>query len=288
MLEITEEQQLKINKLMTLKYKWHCKMMAWTWLFIAFYSVLVFFLLVHFHQVEYYVNWNIVILLSIVLWICFLVSLVWDTCGDLTSKNIDKSMASIGVIAVVVGVIICSMLWLFYYEKAPIEDVFFIFVIFVGLYFLLCFIGKKTVTRNILLFIYLVFYFAFLYPVLLQAISNLWIFWKLWNLLFWVSPLFLVVFRTYLVDFIGSWFFIRKFFLKKDSEIWNCPQCHYHILKNPVLFCPHCGNPKYSSKSLNNDFYCNCCWFKFKIRDFDFPNYCPHCGLSFRKRKARK
>ena len=51
---ITEEQQLKINKLMRLKYKRHRRIMIWTWFFIVLYSVLVFFLLVHFHQVEYY------------------------------------------------------------------------------------------------------------------------------------------------------------------------------------------------------------------------------------------
>lgn len=56
MQKITDEQQLKINRLMNLKYKRHRKIMIRTWLFIVLYSVLVFFLLVHYHQVEYYFN----------------------------------------------------------------------------------------------------------------------------------------------------------------------------------------------------------------------------------------
>ena len=268
---------------MILKYKWHRKMMIWTRFFIVLYSVLVFFFLVHFHHVEYYINWNLVLLLILIFWICFFSFSVWGTWSDFFWSSVDKSVSSVAFILVVIAVLVWAFAWLFCYDIAPIEQVFLIFVIFIWLYFVLCFLDRRTITRNTLLFIYFIFYFLFLSPVLFQVVSDLWIFWKIWNFLFWMSPMFLIIFRTTLVDFLGSWFFIRKFFLKKDSEIWNCPQCHCHIIKKPFRFCPHCWNDKCGSSM-----YCESCWFSSKIRDFDFPNYCPHCGLSFRKRKARE
>lgn len=288
MSEITDEQQLKINKLMKLKYKRHRRMMIWTWFFIVLYSVWVFFLLLHFHNVEYYLNWGVVFWLFITFGIYLLSVSVWTAWNDIFWKWVDKIMISVGLIIVVIAVIFCSVVWFFGSDLAPIQYVFLIFVVFVILYLFLCFFDKKPVKVESLLFIYLIFYFVFLCPVLFQAISNLWIFWKLCNFIFWVSPLFLVLLRTYLVDFVGSGFFIRKFFLEKDSEIWNCPQCHRHITKKPLQFCPHCWNERYCGKILKNNIYCESCGFSFKIRDFDFPNYCPHCGLSFRRRKARK
>ena len=286
--EITDEQQLKINKLMRLKYKRHKRMMIWTWIFIVLYSVLVFFLLVHFHQVEYYLNWTFVILLALGFWIGIFHSLFWNENDNMLNRNLDKSMVVFAWMLVLFLIVIGSLSWVLNYDFIPIEDVFLIFVILVLWYFFLCFFWEKTITKNTLLFLYLIFYFVFLWPVLLQAISNLGVLWKFWNFLFWISPLFFVIFRTSLVDFIGSWFFIRKFFLKKDSEIWNCPKCHYHILKKPITFCPHCWNERYGSHSFSNSIYCESCGFSFRIGDFDFPNYCPHCGLSFRRRRAKK
>lgn len=272
---------------MNLKYKRHRRMMIWTWFFIVLYSMLVFFLLVHFHQVEYYFNFIFVILLSS----CFLLGMFFSIFrngnNDVMGKNIDKLMFFFVWVAVIFLVVVGSLTWVLNCDYVPIEDAFLIFVILVLWYFLLCFFWEKMVTKNTLLILYFIFYSVFVFPVLSQAISDLGILWKLWNSLFWISPLLLVLFRTSLVDFLGSWFFIRKLFSKKDSEIWNCPQCHSYIMKRPFIFCPHCGNEKDNSKITRNSIYCGCCWFSLKIRDFDFPNYCPHCGLSFRKRKAR-
>ena len=262
--------------------------MVWTWIFIALYSVSVFLFLLHFHQVEYYLNWGLVLLLLIIFWIYLFCVWIWTAGNGMFWSSVDKLMISVWFMIAVIVVLIYSIVLVFDSNLASIQYVFLIFVIYILLYFILCIFDKKTIKSDTLVFIYLIFYFVFLCPVLFQAISNLWILWKLWNFLFWISPLFLTLFRTYLVDFLGSWFFIRKYFLDKDSEIWNCPKCHFHIIKKPFRFCPHCGNDKYSSHSLNNSIYCNSCWFAFKIKDFDFPNYCPHCGLSFRKRKAAK
>lgn len=273
---------------MRLKYKRHRRIMIWTWFFIVLYSVLVFFLLVHFHQVEYYFDWTLVILLSLIFWISILFSVFRNENNDLMSKNLDKSMVLFVWMAVVFLIVVGSLTWVLNYDYIPIEDTFLIFMILVLWYLLLCFFWEKNITKNTLLIVYFIFYSMFLFPVLSQAIEKVGFLWRLWNLLFWVSPLLLVIFRSYLVDFFSSWFFIRKLFLKKDSEIWNCPNCHCHIIKKPFIYCPHCGNDRYNSNSWKNNIYCNSCGFPFKIWDFDFPNYCPHCGLSFRKRKSRK
>lgn len=288
MQKITDEQQLKINRLMNLKYKRHRKIMIRTWLFIVLYSVLVFFLLVHYHQVEYYFNWTFVILLSLSFWIGILLSIFRNGNNDAMWKSLDKSMIFFAWILVLLLIVIGSLTWVFNYDLIPIEDTFLVFVILVLGYFLLCFFWEKTITKNTLLIVYFIFYSVFLFPVLFQAITNLGFLWKLWNLLIWISPLFLAIFRSYLVDFFCSWYFIRKLFLKKDSEIWNCPNCHCHIIKKPITFCPHCWSKRYSTHVLNNSIFCNNCWFVFKVRDFDFPNYCPHCGLPFIRRKAKK
>ena len=268
---------------MNLKYKRHRRIMAWTWFFIVLYSVLVFFLLVHFHQVEYYLNWNFVIVLAVGFWIGIIFSLFWDENNDMMSKHLDKSMIVFACILGFLFIVFGSLTWVFNWGSIPIENVFLIFVVFVLWYFLLCFFSEKMITKNTLLFVYFIFYSIFLFPVLSQAVTNLAFLWILWNFLLWMSPLLLLIFRASLADFLCSGYFIRKFFLKKDSEIWNCPQCHCHIMRKPFWFCPHCWNVR-----LGSSFYCENCWFSTKIKDFDFPNYCPHCRLSFRRRKARK
>ena len=148
MSEITDEQQIKINRLMYLKYKRHRRIMAWTWFFIVLYSVLVFFLLVHFHQVEYYLNWNFVIVLTVGFWIGILLSLFWTENNDMMNKHLDKSMIVFACILGFLFIVFGSLTWILNWGSIPIENVFLIFVVFVLWYFLLCFFSEKMITKN--------------------------------------------------------------------------------------------------------------------------------------------
>ena len=134
MQKITDEQQLKINKLMRLKYKWHRRMMVWTWIFIVLYSVSVFFFLLHFHQVEYYLNWSLVLSLLIIFWIYLFAVWIFTAGNGMVWNSVDKLMISVWFIIVVVAVLICSIVWIFDGSFASIQYVFLAFLTYVLLY----------------------------------------------------------------------------------------------------------------------------------------------------------
>ena len=122
---------------------------------------------------------------------------------------------------------------------------------------------------------------------LAAALSDLTFLWKLWKIIFWLSPLLFYFLRMYTVDFVWSGQFVRGIFKSKDIDVRNCPQCHEYILKKPIRYCPHCATDRFSSNGAGYNKHCKNCGFVLKIHDFDFPCCCPHCGLAF-KRKILK
>lgn len=124
---------------------------------------------------------------------------------------------------------------------------------------------------------YILFNFFLIWPALFVAVSDFPILWNFWKILLWVSPFLFYILRIFIVDFIWSDKFVRWFFRWKDVEVWSCPWCHEYILRKPIFYCPNCGNIKHGERWL-----CRSCGLSSKILDFDFPNFCPHCGLWFK------
>ena len=129
---------------------------------------------------------------------------------------------------------------------------------------------------------YFLFNFFLVWPSLFVAASNFPFLWNIWKIVLWVSPILFYFLCFFIVDFIWSDRIVRKIFKWKDADIWNCPVCHEYILKKPVFYCSNCWMTKYREWKLLSGKYCIHCWFKSCVDDFDFPKYCPHCGLRFK------
>ncbi len=171
--------------------------------------------------------------------------------------------------------------------RFEITHFFVLFLVFVFAYFLQCFLKRKKIPSKSFMIVYFSFYFLFLCPVLFAALSDLTFLWKLWKIIFWLSPLLFYFLRMYTVDFVWSGQFVRGIFKSKDIDVRNCPQCHEYILKKPIRYCPHCATDRFSSNGAGYNKHCKNCGFVLKIHDFDFPCCCPYCGLAF-KRKILK
>lgn len=139
------------------------------------------------------------------------------------------------------------------------------------------------IPRKFLRNMYFLYNFLFLWPLLFKSISDLTLFWWFWRIILWLSPFLFYVFRFFAADFVWSDKFVRWLFRLKDIRVWSCPCCHEYILKKPNSYCPNCGNEKHGEK-----WYCLSCGFDSRVLDFDFPNFCPHCGLWFKYRRIKK
>lgn len=126
---------------------------------------------------------------------------------------------------------------------------------------------------------YILFNFFLIWPALFVVVSDFPFLWNFWKILLWVSPFLFYILRIFIVDFVWSGKFISWFLKSKDKEVWSCPWCHQYILKKPNFYCSNCGHLKYGERWL-----CDSCGFSSKVSDFDFPNFCPHCGLWFKYR----
>lgn len=282
------ELQKKINRLMHLKFEKHKKIAKLSRFIIFLYSVLVFFAVIKIHGVTIYLNSYLVFFcafLFVVFLRCFLNNFWWNSLDNM--DNVVSNSAYIMVLWIITVIILLHLMvntnW-----RIPIEKAFEIFAILTLIYFFMYIFSRKVVKADKVLLIYFLFYSLFLFPVLLSVISEIGFLWNLFSILFGISPFFFIIFRSYLIDFFWSWMFIRRWFSKKDADVWNCPQCHVYILKKPVRYCPHCGADRGSTQWFGYVTYCHKCWFTMKIRDFDFPCCCPHCGLPFRWKKNIK
>ena len=281
--DVIYEKQEKIHKHMLLKYKWHRKIMVWMRFFVVLYSLLVFLFLVNFYHIDYYFRADMIIWVYVLLWVSLFFFFWFDESVDFFKVWIVEVPAVLFITLLIVVLLFFSGSFDF---QISIWHTFFLFTLFICVYLFLCIVLKKKITRSTLLIIYFIFYSIFLFPVLLEIVSQAGLLWKLWSMLFWLSPFLLYIFRASLVDVLWSGVFIRRLFSKKDLEVWNCPRCRSYILKKPIKFCPHCGTDKFGINWWYN-VYCRNCWFHLRVRDFDFPDYCPHCGLSFRKKIGR-
>lgn len=129
---------------------------------------------------------------------------------------------------------------------------------------------------------YLLFNFFLIWPALFVAVSDFPFLWNFWKILLWVSPILFYIFRVFVVDLIWSDKIVHWLFRSKDMEVWSCPWCHEYILRKPIFYCPHCGSLKHGER-----WFCKSCWFTSKILDFDFPKFCPHCGLWFKYQRIK-
>ena len=134
----------------------------------------------------------------------------------------------------------------------------------------------------VFLIIDFLFNFFLVWPSLFVAVSDFPLFWNIWKMVLWVSPILFYLLRFFVVDYIWSDRIVRKIFRWKDIDVWNCPACHEYILKKPIVCCSNCWMKKFSEWKLFNNKYCMHCWFKSAVGDFDFPKHCPHCWLRFK------
>lgn len=237
---------------MELKYKKHKKIMIWTWFFIAFYTIAVFVVLTQYVYENMFVNIN---LIFVEIWYdvrgCFrllTIFYLFIMCFYFSFNRLDSSKSNN----------------IYFYKGRPIYNDIWPLLLksLKGYYFL--------------------FNFFLVWPSLFVAVSDFPILWNIWKIMLWISPILFYFLRFFIVDFIWSDRIVRKIFKWKDANVWNCPACHEYILKKPVASCPHCWMTKYSEWKLFCSKYCMYCGFKSVVGDFDFPRYCPHCGLRFK------
>jgi len=279
---------------MYLKYKKHKKIanLSLTCLFV--YALLVFLILTRFCTVQYEIGEfsKICFFVFFVFLLVFLLSFTLDDVDKIFASSVyGKSIYSLR------NSFILSFSFLFFmfvaficFNNSTILNLFLLFLFMSICFLILCLLNKKTISRNNILLVYFLFYFIFLWPVLEQTIENITFFSKICKIIFWISPFLLMLFRTSIVDFLWSGNLIHRWFKIKDSEIRNCPWCHEYILKKPIRFCPHCWNDCWALDSGGNSLVhvCNNCGFFIKIKEIDFPNFCPHCGLWFKMKTNMK
>ena len=168
-----------------------------------------------------------------------------------------------------------------------ILNLFLLFLFISFCFFLICLVNKRRISRDNVLIIYFIFFFIFLWPVVEASIDGIPIFAKIFKILFSISPFLVLLFRSSFTDFLWSGYLIRRWFRIKDSEVWNCPGCHWYIMKKPIRFCPNCWCDSFALDNKSFVHICKNCGFFMKIKETDFPNFCPHCGLAFKSKHPR-
>ena len=293
MWEVNLELQKKIRRLMFLKYKKHKKIVNLSLACLFLYSMLVFLLLTIFCTIEFEISdfskaflfvFSIILLLLLVVWSfeginnIFSPMIYSNRISNFWLKNIFV-YSFVFCIAILITVV-C-------FDYASMWYLFLLFLFMSICFFILCLINKKSISRNSVLFIYFLFYFIFLWPVVEASIDGIPIVAKIWKIFFSLSPFLLLLFRSSFTDFLWSGYLIRRWFKIKDSGVWNCPGCHWYIMKKPVRFCPHCWCDSWALDSKSFVHICKNCGSFMKIRETDFPNFCPHCGLAFKFKHPR-
>ena len=269
MWEVNLELQKKIRRLMYLKYRKHRKIANLSLACIFLYSILVFLILTRFCTIQFEIGNVPKICLMVFTFGVFIVML---------AKSVDTAW-----------LFWISMLFLFnfIYNSGSILHLFLLFLWTSVSFFILCFLDKKSISRDDVLLIYFIFFFIFLWPVAEASIDGIPIVAKIWKILFSLSPFLLLLFRSSFIDFLWSGYLIRRWFKIKDSEVWNCPGCHWYIMKKPVRFCPHCWCDSRALDTKSFVHVCKNCGSFMKIKETDFPNFCPHCGLAFKSKRPR-
>ena len=228
---------------MKLKFEKHKKVVLWSWFFLVFYTFVVFIVLT-----QYIFN-DTVIELDL-----FFVKYVYDV----------KIMS---VVFTFFYLVIVYSSYSDYIKESHSNR--------------LNHKANPKLFANLLKRYCILFNFFFVWPLLFTAVSDFPL-WSAWKIVLWISPLLFYFLRLLLINFVWSAKFVRKFFKWKDSDVWNCPACHEYILKRPVSYCFNCWNKIFDAKSLFDNKYCKYCFSKYKVKDFDFPRYCPHCWLRFK------
>ncbi len=290
MWEVTPELQKKIHRLMYLKYRKHKKIANFSLACIFLYSILVFLVLTKFCTIEFEISEfsRICLIVFAVLLLIFF----WMHCLDAATKVLmytwytgagEKSLLSVKNIFAFSFVFWVAMVIFFilFYRESTLY-LFLLFLCMSVCFLILCFLDKKEINRNNILLIYFIFYFIFLWPVLETSIDWIPFIAKIGKIIFSLSPFLLLLFRSSLTDFLWSGYLIRRWFKIKDSQVRNCPWCHWYIMKNPIRYCPHCGCDTWAMDTWSFVHICKNCGNFIKIKELDFPNFCPHCGLWFR------
>ena len=294
MWEINLELQKKIRRLMFLKYKKHKRIANLSLACIFLYSLLVFLVLSHFCTIEFEISRfpKICLIIFAVFLLVFMLAQSMDDISKLAESSIlytnKASFFSIKNIFALSFLFWIAMIvsFILLYDDS-ISHLFFLFLWMSVCFFILCFSNKRRISRDNVLFIYFIFFFVFLWPVVEASIDGIPVVAKIWKILFSISPFLMILFRSSFTDFLWSGYFIRRRFKIKDSEVWNCPGCHWYIMKKPIRYCPHCGNDSWALDNHLMIRLCKKCGSFMKIRETDFPNFCPHCGLAFKSKHPR-
>lgn len=288
MWEVTPELQKKIHRLMYLKYRKHKKIANLSLACIFLYSMLVFLVLTRFCTIECEVGVTsriCLIVFSVFLFIFMLAKSTYGTLNILSEYSVlNSSRTSSFSLFSLFSFLFCVfmlLVFIFFYDDS-ILHLFLLFLWMSVCFFIVCFLDKRTISRDKFLLIYFLFFSIFLWPVVEASIDGIPIIAKIWKILFSLSPFLLLLFRTSFTDFLWSGYLIRRRFRIKDSQVWNCPWCHWYIMKKPIRYCPHCGCDIWAMDSWSFVHVCKNCGNFIKIKELDFPKYCPHCGLCFR------
>lgn len=285
MWEINLELQKKIRRLMYLKYRKHKKIANLSLACIFLYSILVFLILTRFCTINFEISVASKICLIVFSVILFIFMLIKSTYGALNilseSSVLNSSRISFFSLFSFLFCVLMLLAFVFLYD----DSMFHLFLLFLWMsvcFFIVCFIDKRTISRDKFLLIYFIFFFMFLWPVVESSIDWIPLIAKIWKILFSLSPFLLLLFRTSFTDFLWSGYLIRRRFRIKDSQVWNCPGCHWYIMKKPIRFCPYCGCDTWAMDTGSFVHVCKNCGNFIKIKEVDFPNFCPHCGLWFK------
>lgn len=278
MWEANLELQRKIHRLMCLKYRKHKKIANLSLACIFLYSILVFLILTRFCTIEFEISEFSKIFL-IVFAVIILVLML------LSSHFFNKFAFSVLMVVLVFWMTL-TIAFAELYDNS-ILHLFLLFLWISLCFFILCFSNNRRISRENVLLIYFIFFFVFLRPVVEASIEGVHVVAKIWKILFSISPFLMLLFRTSFTDFLWSGYLIRRWFRIKDSEVWNCPGCRWYIMKRPIRFCPHCGNDSWALDNHLMIHLCKNCGSFMKIKETDFPNFCPHCGLAFKSKRPR-
>ena len=296
MWEITPELQKKIHRLMYLKYRKHRKMINLSLACLFIYSIFVFLILTRFCTIQIEVNEiSRFCLLYLAFWLIVSWSVFFPVSEDSGKKLsvmwFDSRSSIFSVKNRFVSIFLYWLAIVIYFVLEYDDSMLHWLLLFLWgsiCFFILCFLSNnRKIRRNNFLFVYYLFFFIFLWPVIEATIDGIPVIAKIWKIIFSMSPFLFLLFRSSLTDFIWSGYIVRKWFKVKDSEVWNCPWCHWYIMKKPIRYCPHCGNDSLALDGQSFVHLCRNCWFFMKIKETDFPNFCPHCGLSFKSKYPR-
>ena len=278
---------------MYLKYKKHRQIANLSLLCLFIYSLLIFLFLTRFCTIEFEISdfaKGCFLVFAILLLIFMTASSVDDMskffASTLYGNRIRKmSLKHLFLLSLVFWMLIVVVVICF--NDSSMLHLFLLFLLMSICFFILCLVNKKNISRNNILFIYFLFYFIFLWPVVETTIDDIPFVAKILRIVLSLSPFLLLLLRSSFTDFLWSGYFIRRWFKIKDSEVWNCPWCHWYIMKKPIRFCPHCGCDTWAIWNWSLIHVCKNCGSMVKIKEMDFPNFCPHCGLGFKARHPK-